>query len=91
MAKMNGVKGWLKNSYEVHGCSTSTGKTRAENNDDTPASKVARMGKKNTDMAMTSKKGNSSGGGGRQLSTKSPDQTGGNVKMIGGIVGSRKQ
>lgn len=89
----NGASDWLKKSYATHGNTTDgTSKPNRKNMDDTPKSKVAAMGAKNNDMARTTKKGNSSGGGGRQLSTKSPDGRGsGNVKMIGGIVGSRKQ
>lgn len=89
---MKGPKGWLKSSYNTHGNSTSQGsKPKMRNMDDTPKAKVVAAGKKNTE-ADPAKFGNKSGGGGRQLSTKSPDGRGsGNVKYMSGIVGSRKQ
>lgn len=91
MAKMNGVKDWLKNSYATHGCSTDgMNKPKPENNDDTPKPKVAAMGRKNTEMSMTTKKGNSSGGGKSSQRTTSAGN-GGNAKHMSGIVGSRKQ
>lgn len=92
MRGAKGVGGWLKASYATHGNTTDgTSKPNRKNMDDTPKAKVAAMGKKNTEMDPT-KKGNSSGGGGRQLSTKSPDgRENGKVKYMSGIVGSRKQ
>lgn len=85
------MKNWLNDSYKVHGCSTSTGGTKSENNNDTPKAKVAAMGKKNTDMAKTKTKGNSSGGGSSSQRTVSAGNGGAKVKTIAGIVSSRKQ
>jgi hypothetical protein len=87
----NGPKDWLKASYSTHGNSTSSNsKGDRRNMDDTPKAKVARIGAKTTDMAKTSTKGNSSGGGSVKQKTASLGN-GGNVKTIAGIVGSRKQ
>ncbi|HJQ13079.1 MAG TPA: hypothetical protein VJ840_18750 [Gemmatimonadaceae bacterium] len=88
---MKQMKDWLKSSYATHGDTTdSTSKGNRKNMDDTPTAKVAATTRKNTEADPT-KFGNRSGGGGRQLSTKSPDGRGNKVKMIGGIVGSKKQ
>ena len=89
---MSGSQGWLKASYATHGNTTDgTSKPNRKNMDDTPKAKVAAAGRKNTEADPT-KFGNKSGGGGRQLSTKSPDgRENGKVKYMSGIVGSRKQ
>ena len=90
MKKMSGSQGWLKASYATHGNTTdSTSKGNRKNMDDTPKSKVAAAGRKNTEADPT-KFGNKSGGGKSSQRTTSAGN-GGNAKYTSGIVGSRKQ
>lgn len=91
LSKSNaGHRDWLKDSRTVHGNSTSTSMHKERSTDDTPKAKVKAMGDKTTDMAKTSTKGNSSGGGKSSQRTTSMGN-GGNTKWTSGIVGSRKQ
>ena len=62
------IKNWLDASYKTHGNSTSKTPTKPGNTNDTPKAQVAKTAAKATDMAKTTRQGNSSGGGRSSIS-----------------------
>lgn len=86
MAQKPAIKDWLKDSYTIHGNSTSKSLPKSGNTFDTKESKVKAVAEKNTDMQKTTRQGNASGGGRSSISTSSPTNGGSKVSQQNGLM-----
>lgn len=89
--KIMAIKNWLKASYATHGESTSKSKTKPTNTMDTPKAQIKATAAKNSDMAKTTRQGNSSGGGSASIADKAPmDSKVAKDKIAAGIMAGSK-